>query len=158
MADNHCTRNVVLEEHTSWTTHSNTPGAVVVEWNEYLKLRSILPLCLLIATPAFAQSAAQEKRFRDAIQAMAVRTYAFYVSIDPRFASLLTPVAEDPSFRDSQRCFLTRIEEEGGPGMLEEYIAGMEFQGEKEITSLIELASRELFLRVMRSGGIRSAS
>lgn len=103
-------------------------------------LRSILTLGLLTAAPAFAQSVAQEERFFEAIQAMEARTYTFYVSVDPRFDSLLVPAAEDPAFRDSQRCVLARIEDEGGSDMLEEYIAAMEVQGETEITSLIDLA------------------
>jgi hypothetical protein len=103
-------------------------------------LRSLLTLGLLTATPAFAQSASQEERFFEAIKAMEARTYTFYVSVDPRFGSLLAPVAEDPVFRDSQRCVLARIEDEGGSDELEEYIAAMEVQGETEITSLIDLA------------------
>lgn len=105
-------------------------------------LRSILTLSLLTATPAFAQSAAQEARFFEAIQAMEAQTYAFYVSVDPRFGPLLTPVAENPIFRDRQRCVLTRIRKEGGSEMLEEYITSMEVQGQTEITSLIDLANR----------------
>lgn len=104
-------------------------------------LRSIFILGLLGAAPALAQSAAQEARFFAAIQAMEARSYAFYVSVDPRFGALLRPVMEKPAYRDSQRCFLTRIEGEGGSDMLEKYIAAIEYQGATEITSLIDLAN-----------------
>jgi hypothetical protein len=104
-------------------------------------LRSIFTFGLLTAAPAFAQSTAQEARFFEAIQAMEARTYAFYVSVDPRFDQLLGPVAEDPAYRDNQRCVLARIEDEGGSDMLEEYIAAMEVQGATEITSLIEVGN-----------------
>lgn len=105
-------------------------------------LRFIPVLGLLAATPAFGQSADQEARFFDAIQAIEARTYTFYVSVDPRFEPLLAPVAEDPAFRENQRCFLARIEDEGGSDMLEEYIAAAEVQGQTEITSLIDLGAR----------------
>lgn len=103
-------------------------------------LTSILILVLLTATPAFALSDAQDARFFEAIQAMESRSHTFYTSVDPRFELLLAPVAEDPAFRESQRCVLNKIEEEGGSDMLEDYIGAMEVQAETEITSLIDLA------------------
>lgn len=104
-------------------------------------LRSILIPALLAATPAVAQSDDQEARFYEAIRAVEAQTYAYYVSVDPRFAPLLAPVAEDPAYRENQRCVLARIEAGGGSDVLEEYIAAMEVQGETEITSLIALAN-----------------
>lgn len=103
--------------------------------------RCVLVLALLATTPALAQTAEQEARFAEAIAAVEARTRAFYVSVDPRFGALLAPAEEDPAFRESRRCVLSRIEEDGGPEMLEEYIAAMEAQGETEITSLIDLAA-----------------
>ena len=103
-------------------------------------LRSILIMGLLAAMPAFALTAAQEARFFDAIQAMEARSHTFYTSIDPRFELLLAPVAEDPAFRESQRCVLNKIEDEGGSDMLEDYIVAMEAQAATEITSLVDLA------------------
>ncbi|WP_166486106.1 hypothetical protein [Jannaschia sp. CCS1] len=95
----------------------------------------------MTAAPAFAQSAAQEARFADAMRAMEAQTFTFYTTVDPRFEQLLTPVADNPAYRESQRCVLARIEDEGGSEMLEEYIAAMEVQGDTEITSLIDLAA-----------------
>lgn len=127
------------EDYANWTIY-NKSGAVAAEKLGHLMLRFILILGLLTSPPAFGQSAAQEERFFEAMQAMAARTYTFYVSVDPRFDALLSPVAENPTYRANQRCFLARIEDEGGSEMLEEYIAAMEVQGETEITSLINLA------------------
>ena len=105
-------------------------------------LRTPLALCLLIAAPVAAQTAAQEDRFHAAMQAMEARTRAFYISVDPRFASLLAPGDENPAFRDSQRCLLRRLADEGGADMLAEYIAAAEFMASSEITSLVELGER----------------
>ncbi len=94
---------------------------------------------LLVAAPAFSQSAEQEARFVDAVRMMEARNVTFYVSVDPRFEPLLTPPAETPDYLDRQRCFLARLESDGGAEMMEEYIAAAEDLAEKEITSLIEL-------------------
>lgn len=119
-------------------------------------LRSALTLGLLTTTPVFAQTAAQEERLLEAVKAMEAQSYTYYVSVDPRFGPLLTPVKEDPAYRESQRCFLNKIAEEGGPDMLEEYIEAVEVQAATEITSLIELGQR--VPAVMYSDLVLSAS
>ncbi len=104
-------------------------------------LRSILTICLFVAGPALAQSAAQEARFAAAIEAVEARTLAFYRTVDPRFEALLVSPAQDPVYRENQRCVLAQIGAEGGADMLEDYVLAMETMGATEITSLIDLGN-----------------
>ena len=102
--------------------------------------RPFLALALMTA-PALAQTADQEVRLADAVAAMEAQSLAFYASIDPRFVPILTPPEDAPDFSDNRRCFMARLEEGGGPDMLEDYITALEEISATEITTLLDLGA-----------------
>lgn len=93
-----------------------------------------------VALPLSAQSEADVDRAMAAFAGVEAQTNDFYLRASPDFAPHLTTVTDDPGFRPLVVCMLDRIETEGGADAREAYIAGMEMQADRRVTSITEMA------------------